>query len=380
MASKMSVRKDTCHVGLYLEKLYLQKEVAEFSRTEQLKTKCSPQNNVLSSSRKTRDNVVKPYIPTRSFIEMKRTLTDKMVVGLGTHSVFETAMTYHHTYGVPYIPGSAIKGCLRSYIIQEEFGGCEEKALSDDYFVFVFGGMRERIAYQGNVTFLDAFPTSFNEGLDIMTPHYTKEYKDNNEPTPITFIVVEEAIFHFVLLINLRHSKQLPEHLDKRVKGLEGLKEKVAISFDGMLREHGIGAKGSLGYGYFTAIGSREKLLDHVRQLVDERCNKARELQIKEDKRIQARKEKQKLDSMTPVDKFYYELDKTSSENIKSYLEKCFREVDENDSELLRVIAQKLKEVYKKNKEFKIFPKKNKSKHNKKIYRVCDVLGEDYPN
>lgn len=45
----------------------------------------------------------------------------RMVVGLGNPSVYDTSITLHHIYGIPYIPGSAIKGITRHYFIQSEF-------------------------------------------------------------------------------------------------------------------------------------------------------------------------------------------------------------------------------------------------------------------
>jgi len=38
----------------------------------------------------------------------------RMIVGLGDESVLETSIMLHHTYGVPYIPGSALKGLAAS--------------------------------------------------------------------------------------------------------------------------------------------------------------------------------------------------------------------------------------------------------------------------
>jgi hypothetical protein len=35
---------------------------------------------------------------------------DRLAVGLGGESVLETSITLHRTYGVPFVPGSAIKG------------------------------------------------------------------------------------------------------------------------------------------------------------------------------------------------------------------------------------------------------------------------------
>src|SRR5437667_12057289 len=39
----------------------------------------------------------------------------RMVVGLGSESVLEASISLHRTYGVPYIPGSALKGLAASY-------------------------------------------------------------------------------------------------------------------------------------------------------------------------------------------------------------------------------------------------------------------------
>src|SRR5579883_52355 len=39
----------------------------------------------------------------------------RMAVGLGGGSVIETHITLHRTYGVPYIPGSALKGLALRY-------------------------------------------------------------------------------------------------------------------------------------------------------------------------------------------------------------------------------------------------------------------------
>src|SRR6266478_3484885 len=39
----------------------------------------------------------------------------RMIVGLGSESVLETSISLHRTYGVPYIPGSALKGSAANY-------------------------------------------------------------------------------------------------------------------------------------------------------------------------------------------------------------------------------------------------------------------------
>lgn len=61
------------------------------------------------------------------------TLQWRMVIGLGSDHPQETSMTLHHIYGIPYIPGSALKGVTRHYriwkIFEEIFNEPSEKDL-----------------------------------------------------------------------------------------------------------------------------------------------------------------------------------------------------------------------------------------------------------
>jgi CRISPR/Cas system CMR subunit Cmr6 (Cas7 group RAMP superfamily) len=41
----------------------------------------------------------------------------RLIVGLGASHPQETSMTLHHIFGIPYIPGSALKGASRHYMI-----------------------------------------------------------------------------------------------------------------------------------------------------------------------------------------------------------------------------------------------------------------------
>src|SRR5450755_4152288 len=57
------------------------------------------------------------YGVTREQTRLAKT-NGRMVIGLGDESVLETSIALHHTYGVPYIPGSALKGLAASYARQ----------------------------------------------------------------------------------------------------------------------------------------------------------------------------------------------------------------------------------------------------------------------
>ncbi len=173
-----------------------------------------------------------------SYIDLQ---TDwKLAIGLGGASVYETGITLHHIYGIPYIPGSAIKGSVRSYVILTKFDGNEKSALEDTEFVNIFGSTDR----QGRILFFDAFAQNLSLKKDILNPHYKKYYDpgsnpnppaDYLDPTPISFLTVE-GTFKFV--IGCRHEYR-------------ALLEVASRYLRETLKQFGIGAKTAVGYGYF---------------------------------------------------------------------------------------------------------------------------------
>jgi len=229
----------------------------------------------------------------------------RLVIGLGDESVYETSIRLNRNYGVPYIPGSALKGVTKHYafsLLAEEYGDTilrrfsdvkedvkrgiakreREKDVQEDYYLAVaviqelferrFDKLREasdlRIKVgekyisiedivkifgtqerEGSIIFFDAVPTPDQLKnkpileLDIMNPHYQPYYQhgevpgDWHDPNPIFFLTVPVGI-EFQFALALRDGKQ---DLLKKAKNL--LIE--------ALKNHGVGAKTSLGYGRF---------------------------------------------------------------------------------------------------------------------------------
>ena len=161
----------------------------------------------------------------------------RMVIGLGGGHVQETNMTLDHVYGIPYLPGSAFKGVVRSWVIQEYFGNDENLAMRDMDFVAVFGSQQSA----GKVQFLPAYPISnVTLSLDIMNPHFPDYYTgttmptDTQNPNPINFLTIGNSPFRFVILSNEQCLLNTVENwTDKTLKG------------------KGLGAKTASGYGYF---------------------------------------------------------------------------------------------------------------------------------
>lgn len=118
----------------------------------------------------------------------------RMIIGLGDSDVQETTMTFHHTYGIPYIPGQAIKGIVKNYIICEYFNFEESKALKCENFKRIFGIENEKDSkdlYKGDAIFFDAFPVNekINIKKDIMNVHYKGYY--NFKKTTVKLILLQ---------------------------------------------------------------------------------------------------------------------------------------------------------------------------------------------
>lgn len=167
----------------------------------------------------------------------------RLIVGLGSESVYEVSMTLHHIYGTPYIPGQSLKGAVRNFIISECFDKDEKKALKDKEFCAIFGKQDGA----GKIIFYDVYPDEEKIMLekDILTPHYFDYYggkkdvwpTDTQKPVPNEFLTVPQGTkFRFFLGMK---------------KGDTALLDKAAKWLKDTLEKSGVGAKTAVGYGYF---------------------------------------------------------------------------------------------------------------------------------
>lgn len=199
--------------------------------------------------------------------ELKFTPDWRLIIGLGQESVYETSITLHHIYGIPYIPASAIKGVIRHYAInsnpdfevtkddKEKFKNREDKAFKINKELCDIFGCDEKSHYkkaqEGQIIFFDAFPTKLTDDAiqpDVMNVHYPKYYgpekeppTDTQNPNPIFFLTVQNTPFQFIIGIKEK------EDADK-------LLEKTAEYLKNALEQHGIGAKTAVGYGYLASM------------------------------------------------------------------------------------------------------------------------------
>jgi CRISPR-associated protein Cmr6 len=186
------------------------------------------------------------------------TAEGRIIVGLGIQSVRETNLALLHTWGVPYIPGSALKGLASS--VAHRFGGSpfwNKSGRSDG----AQQGKDHRLMFgdttsAGYVVFHDAWWVPDGDklplDLDVMTVHHLAYYgggpeapMDWDEPNPISFLTARGS--YKVALSGPR------EWVTRAGQWLEiGLKD------------DGIGAKTQAGYGRMTlkrALSRREQEL-----------------------------------------------------------------------------------------------------------------------
>jgi CRISPR-associated protein Cmr6 len=223
---------------------------------------------------------------------IKRGVDWRLAIGLGQASVYENDITLHHVYGVPYLPGSGIKGAVRSFVLRtaflpadtpaDEMTGAfsqqlEAEALQDPLFSVIFGAPPDTYfenGRRGSVVFFDAFPAERpTVERDVMTPHYGDYYAgkksaptDDQKTNPIFFPTVRDTAFTFHLGVfpdapslsasEFQASPMLAAAPDAPSASLLDL---AGYWLQRTLTEHGLGAKTAVGYGFFGESSSTDE-------------------------------------------------------------------------------------------------------------------------
>ncbi len=205
----------------------------------------------------------------------------RVVIGLGEQTPSEIGMTVHGTYGIPVLPGSALKGAARA-CAREDYPESYQ-----DYGWIVFGKepaangqsgdddtghggteISDRTAgdddddrpADGRFMFLDALPelparaTGTGVEIDVMNPHVPDYYgnpevippAEYQQPVPVAFYTVTSAVTFTVHIVGRGHDPDLPELAASDDD--DGPVAWLATA----LRDRGLGAKTNAGYGYFT--------------------------------------------------------------------------------------------------------------------------------
>lgn len=187
-------------------------------------------------------------LPDVELIEVKS--TTPLLLGTGNANLHEAGVQLLHPWGVPYLPGSAIKGALSSWLAKN--GGeawkadhLHKSALQTE----IFGGIFNKNAYAGSVLFGDAWYDPEKSGAgnwfirDIITVHHKNYYGQignhpfphgMEDPNPVPISPLRSGlVFHIVL------------------QGPDPVRDFLKQVLEDLLTHQGLGSKTAVGYGRF---------------------------------------------------------------------------------------------------------------------------------
>lgn len=199
----------------------------------------------------------------------------RFVTGLGRSHPLENGFAWHHTLGVPFLPGSSVKGMVRSWA---EFW-LNENNENKEVVERIFGAQ----GAVGTVIFLDALPAApVKLEREVMTPHYQDYYGkpecppgDWYDPNPINFLTVATGQ-SFVFGVAAREPDEGSADL---AAVLEWLTQALA--------DIGAGAKTAAGYGRF--VSDQSTYLKWKNQKEQEKARRAEKERLRENQAVLAR-------------------------------------------------------------------------------------------
>lgn len=234
--------------------------------------------------------------------------------GLGNEHPLENGFAFLNPYGLPYLPGSGVKGVLRcaaqelaSSEWSDTHGWISEK-------IHVIGHSRDAVELspidalfglesthgsnqhvRGALTFWDVIPQIKGDALavEVMTPHQTHYYQkkcdpkagdsasphDSGQPVPINFLTVPAgSAFSFFVTCDLAHL----EHLAPDLAANDRWKALLTAAFEHAYQWLGFGAKTSVGYGAMTEDPSAKRRREEAQKAAQEAECKRLALQERE--------------------------------------------------------------------------------------------------
>jgi CRISPR-associated protein Cmr6 len=203
------------------------------------------------------------------------------VTGMGNNHPLESGFSWHHTLAMPYLPGSSVKGLLRSY--------CELQGMPKEQLFQWFGSEdkdpKKCTAQQqaGQLIFFDAIPCAKADILpDVMTPHSGDWQQEGakgktapadwHDPIPVAFLVARN--------LTLLFSVALANHATLDESVLDAVKQQLEEAL-GFL---GAGAKTATGYGTMSVDASSTKKAEAMR---DERLAEIAQIRAQQQKDLE---------------------------------------------------------------------------------------------
>ncbi len=188
------------------------------------------------------------------------------VTGLGQEHPLENGFSFLNPHGLPYLPGSGVKGVLRRAAQELECGKWDDSkgwgntglcdypnySLTDALFG-VKPAAGESDHFPGALSFWDVTPQfDSNLSVEVMTPHQSHYYQkgesphDSGKSNPIFFLTVPPgAKFTFHIVCDKKRLAKYAHGLNENNRW----KLLLTAAFEHAFEWLGFGAKTSVGYG-----------------------------------------------------------------------------------------------------------------------------------
>lgn len=264
-----------------------------------------------------RQQAIIACLPANETLSLIASSVAPFTTGLGNEHPLENGFAFLNPYGLPYLPGSGVKGVVRraaeelargdwddtrgwsdarDYALPTSGDDASAKPLKLSMIDVLFG--REPDAgdqrhVRGALDFWDVLPSMHRDQLavEIMTPHQSHYYQDDRKkgqgsatphdsgaPNPIGFLTVPpESRFTFHVRCHAARLRRIAPRLaeDDRWRCL------VEAAFEHAFAWLGFGAKTAVGYGAMRRDRKRE---DRARRDAEACARKAQEAKEREER------------------------------------------------------------------------------------------------
>ncbi len=212
-------------------------------------------------------------------LSINATAIAPFTTGLGNEHPLENGFSFLNPYGLPYLPGSGVKGVLRQaaselasgqwgetcwsadkrHLYQRSNGKTQLQMSDADVLFGMESADSDSEHLRGVLSFWDVIPQIKGDKLlvEIMTPHQSHYYQnkahagsnsphESGSPTPISFLTVPpESGFTFHVVCDLPRLQLLAPKLSDNDRWKDLLTEAFEHAFAWL----GFGAKTAVGYG-----------------------------------------------------------------------------------------------------------------------------------
>jgi len=343
------------------------------------------------------DGVIRVYAKNES----------RLLLNMSSGVLENAGLSLERLTGLPFIPGSAVKGSVRHAAICElHDAAADQKAelLADIALIFGWGqddwkndlkksdfsfacgdefpvakNEAQRLIgdsfgkfpkeFAGSIAFFDALPYEPQANdleIDIVTSHHMEYYQgnipvalDNEDPNPVVFPAVASGqIFGFALA-------PVPGCRDME------LKNKAENWLRTALEHYGIGAKTAAGYGWFSLC---PEISDEKRKAEEKRRDNER---IAEQALIEKKRHDDELAALPPIERYKTELTELATKNNEAFVDRV-KTIEERPDDEQRALIHLFRENNVLRDRLKTWRKK-KNPNAGLLEKAAQKLGEKLP-